>query len=578
MRETGTIRRLEFVATGLLAGVSFWQLSDLPWQWKDSEPFLATAVLALSFFAGLLAMLGVLGLRRALMAAVAIAVPAAILVLIKAQSFTDVKEMMLSGHVPVALIAVMTLPVPFAIAILTEGRNGWRDYARLFNESWSIVVRYASAWLFVALVWGVLWLLWSLLGLVGIDFVRDFLTQEPVVWLVSGAVAGLALAVVTELSDTISADLLLRLLRLLLPLVLIVEVVFVAVLPLSGLNHLFGVLSPTGIVVATALASIALVTIAVDADDDCAVQARVMTLSARGLAVLSPVLAALAVWSLGMRVSAHGWTPERVAGALLIAILCGYGLFYVAAVLAGARWRERIRKANIAMALVSILAGVLWMTPLVSAERISARSQLARYDAGAIPAAQLPLSEFAYGWGKSGQRALERLRQQATQPGQDALVRALARLDGTPQDKVTSDILPERAKALAAAIKVLPEGTVAPTPLFLRIAAIADDDWVAQCREKTQTGRPACVLVLGDFTPLRPGREAILVRDAPYDSLLAFQEAGETWVSARPVFLGAGVAPSRAALIDALIGSGGRIGAADLNAVHLPAQQLSVVP
>ncbi|WP_374291895.1 DUF4153 domain-containing protein [Paenirhodobacter enshiensis] len=570
-------RRAEFVIIGLLAGASFWRLTELPWSWQDSEPFLATAVMALSFFGGLLAMLGALGLGRALTAAAAISVPAGMLVLLKARDFADPAEMLATGHVPVALMGLVTLPVPFAIALMTEGRRGWRHYGRLFTESWNIVVRYAAAWLFVGVVWGVLWLLWSLLDLVGVEIVGDVLTRAPVVWLVSGAVMGLALAVVTEMADTISADLLLRLLRLLLPLVLLVEVVFVAVLPASGLSHLFGVISPTGIVVATALASIGLVTIAVDAEDACAAQARALTLSARGLALLLPVLAGLALWSLGMRVAEHGWTPERVGGAVLIALICGYALCYAVAVLRGARWRRLIRQANIAMALIGVATAAVWMTPLLSAERIAVASQIARYDAGTTRAAQLPLAEFAKGWGAPGRAALETLRQRAAQPGQDELVRALARFDGTaPETRV--DPAEARAQALALTIAVLPAGTEVPPALLARIAAIADDDWAKGCARRTPAGHPACLLLIEDLTPGRPGRDALFVRDAPYDALLAFREAGNGWASARPVFLGAGAVPSGMALIDALSATGGATRPADLRALPLDAQQLSVVP
>lgn len=323
MRNTVFVRRLQFVAIGLLAGLCFWRLSASSWLWDDQQPYLAVAVMALSFFGGLLAMLGAVGLRKALIAATVISVPAAVLVLLKLYDFDGAGQMLSSGHVLVAIMAISALPVPFAIAFMTKGREGWCDYALLFSESWNIVVRYATAWLFVAIVWLVLWLLWSLLDLVDVSIVGEVLTEAPVVWLISGGVMGLGLAVVTELADTISADLLLRLLRLLVPLVLVVELVFVAVLPASGLSHLFGVLSPTGILLATAIASIILVTITVDAEDGCASQARFITLSARGLAVLLPILAILAVWSLWLRVADHGWTPERVSAAALIVLVGG---------------------------------------------------------------------------------------------------------------------------------------------------------------------------------------------------------------------------------------------------------------
>lgn len=574
-------RRLQFILLGLLAGVSFWQLSELPWEWRDDRAFSAVAVLALAFFGGALGMLGELGARRALLWAAAIALPAAALTWLKSLGFSDVEQMLRAGHVAVALLVVTVLPVPFAIALAKGGRSGWRDYATLFSESWTIVVRYAAAWLFVGVVWLVLWLLWSLLELVGIDQLGDFLTRAPVAWLVSGAVMGLGLSVVVELSDMLSAALLLRLLRLLLPVVLLVEIVFVAVLPASGLGHLFGYISPAGILIATALASVLLIAIAVDQNDEEAAQAPVLTWSARGLAVLLPVLTVLAGWSLGIRVVQHGWTPDRVAAATALAVIAGYAVCYVRAVLAGKRWRVHVRRANIVMALVTLGLGVLWLTPLLSAESISVRSQLARFGAGQATAEELPVWEFGHEWGMPGERALAALRERAAQPGEQALAQRLAVLDGAAQrddTAVRSASVDARAEALRPVIRVLPEGESLPPTLLQAIARIADADWAARCAQSTARGNPGCVVLISDFGPTQPGRDALFLRVEGFETLFAFHESGARWISARPVFLGAPGAPSGAALIDALMEGAGKTEPAQLCALPLGARQLTVLP
>lgn len=574
-------KRVQFILLGLLAGLSFWQLSELPWDWRDDRAFAAVAVLALAFFGGALGMLGELGARRALLWALAIAVPAAVLTWLKSLGFSDVEQMLRAGHVAVALLVVTVLPVPFAIALSKGGPSGWRNYAVLFSESWTIVVRYAAAWLFVAVVWLVLWLLWSLLELVGIDQLGDFLTQAPVVWLVSGAVLGLGLSVVVELSDMLSAALLLRLLRLLLPVVLLVEIVFVGVLPASGLGHLFGYISPAGILIATALASILLISIAVDQDDEEAAQARVLTWSARGLAVLLPVLVLLAGWSLGLRVVQHGWTPDRVAAAVALVIVAGYASCYLGAVLAGARWRRLIRRANIGMALVTLGVGVLWLTPLLSAEGISVRSQMARFGAGQVPAEDLPVWEFAHEWGVPGERALAALRQRAGQPGEEALARRLAVLNGAARRddaRLPSATVDARAEALRPVIRVLPAGETLPEALLQAIARLADPDWAARCAQATPQGNPGCVVLIADFGPAQPGRDALFLRVEGFETLFAFHETGARWIPARPVFLGAPGAPAGAALIDALIGGNGATEPAQLRAVPLGPRQLTVLP
>lgn len=574
-------KRVQFILLGLLAGAAFWQLSELPWDWRDSRAFAAVAVLALAFFGGALGMLGELGGRRALLWAGAISLPAAGLTWLKSLAFSDVAQMLGASHVALALLLVTVLPVPFAIAIAKGGRAGWRDYPVLFCETWNIVVRYAAAWLFVALVWLVLWLLSALLELVGIDQLGEFLTEAPVAWLISGAVLGLGLSVVVELSDMLSAALLLRLLRLLLPVVLLVELVFVAVLPASGLSHLFGYLSPAGILIATALASILLVAIAVDQDDTEAAQAPALTWSARGLALLLPVLVGLAAWALALRIGQHGWTPDRVCAAAALLVIAGYALSYALAVLRGAGWRGTIRQANVVMALVALAIGVLWLTPLLSAERIAVRSQLARYEAGKISAEELPVWELAHEWGRAGADALEQLRRSAAAPGQEALEQRIAQLDGA---KLRGDMgesasaVDARAAALRPVIRVVPEGEVLPEPLLEAIARMADADWAEGCVRMTAAGNPGCVVILADFGPAVPGRDALLLRESGFETVLAFHETGARWMLARPVFLGPSGAPAGGALIDALIKGNGATEPAQIQALPLGARQVTVLP
>jgi hypothetical protein len=83
------------------------------------------------------------------------------------------------------------------------------------------------------------------------------------------------------------------------------------------------------------------------------------------------------------------------------------------------------------------------------------------------------------------------------------------------------------------------------------------------------------VLVIDDFVPARPGREALLLR---LDGVLALHETGESWRSARAVWLGDGVPPDGAAMIDSLYAAGGAPVATELRALPLGSQQLTVLP
>ena len=177
-----------------------------------------------------------------------------------------------------------------------------------------------------------------------------------------------------------------------LPVVLVVMSVFILALPFQGLSHLFGDLSAAATLLAMALAGVTLVSTAVDQSDADATEAPLMRLMTQMLALLLPLPAALAGWAVWLRVDQYGLTPNRLAAAMAALLALGYGVAYAAAVLRRGRWMARIRLANTWLALGGVVLAALWLTPVLNAQRLSAASQLARYEAGRTALANLDLA------------------------------------------------------------------------------------------------------------------------------------------------------------------------------------------
>ncbi|WP_444454777.1 DUF4153 domain-containing protein [Rhodobacter capsulatus] len=536
--------RLQLILIGFLGGFAFWGLFDqftMLDTWRAALPML---VLAGSFFFGALAMAPDLGIRRAVGYAAVIAVTTAVLVALKGLDFATGRDMLATDHLVLAMAVLAVMPVPFAVAFGLGGRAGLTDYRVLFTESWNIVVRYVSAWLFVGTAVLVLWLLGALLQLVGVTVLHELLSDDLGMWLIVGATLGLGFSVVTELSDTVSPYLLLRLLRLLTPVVLGVVVVFVAALPLRGLGALFGELSAASALLATAIASVALISIVADEDDVEAAQGLILTASARGLMALVPVLAGLAIWALALRVGQYGWTPERVAAAALAGITAGYGLGYLGALSMGRRWREKLRQANVAMAMAILALSGLWLTPLVSPEAIAVRSQIARFEAGKATVAQLPLWEMGHDWGAAGQRGLIRLR--ALAQSDAALAARLDRVAAATSAWQVDDVAnggPEMLAMLRSVVTLVPEGSVWPDGLAEALGAQMQPRGIARCGGN-QGGQPdSCALVLADLRPESPGPEAVFLNANDYygaDGVMVFRksEAGG-WIKGERLLISA---------------------------------------
>jgi hypothetical protein len=507
--QTFVRQRIVMALTGFVAGLCLYLLTEvLTRDIVGDRAGLALATLTGAFFAALLAMIGPLAMRRAAMGAAGVAVVTAVLLVWASFRFDEVAGF-LNDPVPLLAAAVLCfVPLPFFIA---ASGPGWRDYPELFLQSWTLVVRYAAAWLFVGVVWGVIWLSDALLSLVGLDLIALVIEADPMPWVITGTVLGLALAVVNEMADVVSPYLVLRLLRLLLPVVLVVMVVFLLALPVQGLSGLFGGISAAFTLLVMSGAAATLVTTAIDQGDAEATQAMPMQRAAQGLALVLPFPAGLAAYAIWLRVAQHGWTPDRLFAATFAILALGYGISYAVAVLRGVGWMARVRQANVTMALALVAAAVLWLTPLLNAQSIAAHSQIARFEAGVTGVDDLDLAALDQ-WGRAGTAARARLDAIAASPGQEALAKRLA---ATPAGN-TGPIMSDDAEALLADLRAIlplqPPGATATRDLLLpAIPAEEVRNWLAACRGSLPDGRPGCVMVVADLWTDMPGEEAIML-------------------------------------------------------------------
>lgn len=452
--------------------------------------------------ASALAMAGPIGLARALPRSLGLGALVAALVWLGSLRHDPADAFFNSPLPSLAALTVAALPIPFLIA---QARGTWNDYAALFLEAWSIVVRYAAAWAFTGLVWLVIFLSDQVLGIVGIDVIANLLDHWIVPMLITGAVLGLGMAVVHELAELLSPYLVLRLFRLLVPPVLGVMVIFVLALPIRGIEGLFSGLPPALLMLAMVGAGIGLVAIAVDQGDADAAQSLLVLRAAQGMALILPVMGGFAAWAVWLRVAQHGWTPERLFIALVAAIGLAYALLYSLAVLRGAGWMRRVRQANVGMALVVIAIAALWLTPVLNAEAISARDQLTRFEAGQTEIDDLDVAALQ-SWGKPGAKALAALAARAQGPGQEALAARLAGSDPT-EAPVLADLVAE-----LAALIVLQPPTAGGTrdTLLAGAQSFQLEDWIARC-SPGPTGEATCLMVVADLLPGRPGEEAMFV-------------------------------------------------------------------
>jgi len=503
------------------AGLALWELGD---RWDDPGLpmwlYLALLVFVVSYSAVTLALCGPVAPLRALVGAAVIAVPVTALVSLAALRHL-VGMTVLEDPVVMPMAALLVVVATPFLSVWLCDRQAWRQYPLLFDTAWSIVVRYALAWAFVGLVVLILFLSDALLDLVGVGIIGSLLRSSLAMSLFVGATLGLALAVVYEMRDRISPFLVLRLLRLLVPVVVFVFAVFLAAIPLRGLSDLFGNLSAGGTLMGAAFLGVTLVAVAVDRDRAHEVRHPLMRSATQVLAVLLPILTALAVWAVYVRVRQYGWTPERLMAGMLAGVLMAHGASDALAVLRRGDWPDRIRQANVVLALSVIVLAVLWMTPVLDADRITVKSQIARYQAGQVALDDLALWEMEHDWGRAGQRGLAQLEAMTERADHAALVERIA--EARDADARWSYYAPEdeetrarRADELLAGLALRPVGAQLSLEMLGDVPPYWLNEWVAGCNRALPDGREGCVLVLAPFVPVEgAGQQGMLFYHTP---------------------------------------------------------------
>lgn len=509
--------RLIFIGLGALAGVALHVLTEI-WAHSawPSAVFLALSVFVSVFSIVLLALIGPLQIGKAMIAAGGVATLTAGLLSVAGQRYVVPIDVLDSGPAAALALLMVFLMVPF-VTLWFRDREGWRDYALLFEVSWSVVMRYALAWCFVGVFWILIFLSDALLDLVGISLLEYLFDVELLTAILSGAVLGLGLSVVYELRRTLSPFLVLRLLRLLVPLVLAVVTLFILALPLRGLSELFGGVSSAATLMAASMVSITLVSLAVDRTDALMVSTRGLVLATRVLAIVQPILAVLAVWAIVLRVQQYGWTPDRVLAATFAILLLCYGLGYCISSLSGPTWTQRLRQVNVWLALVSIGVLATWMTPLFDATRMSANSQVSRFAEGRLSADQLAYWSMQHDWGKAGQQGLENLAAMTDHPDHDKVALRVEtvreELDEFQfEQRVTDQTKPEELARLVSVMPVLPEGETLSVQDLSELPEYRRAQWLEACERSEENGAPGCVMVLAQFLPVEARQGMFLFR------------------------------------------------------------------
>src|SRR5690606_15983013 len=186
-----------------------------------------------------------------------------------------------------------------------------------------------------------------------------------------------------------------------------IAVLFVATLPFTGLEPLWGTRSAATVLMALVLAMVVFANaVHQDGDGPPPYPRPLRLLASAGLVVL-PVFAVLALVALGLRVAQYGWTVDRLWGVLAASVLAVHAFGYAWAALSRkGPWLPRMEPVNATAALGGVVLVLRANAPVLDPQRIAARSQVERLLDGKTDPADFDVDYLRFQSGRAGYQAL----------------------------------------------------------------------------------------------------------------------------------------------------------------------------
>ena len=266
------------------------------------------------------------------------------------------------------------------------------SYPLLHGFAWGDAISAAGSLAFTGASWLLLLILSELFHLLKIDLLRDLMNEGWFGWAWSGAAFGAALGVLrneAKIIGTLQRVVMVVMSILAVPLAAGLALFLVAMI-VSGPDVLWQATRSATPILLLCAAGAWLLANAIVRDTDAETSTnRALRVAALVLAVAVLPLTVFAAISLGTRIAQHGLSPERLWGLVAIAVATAYGLAWLVAIVRGwkrGEWRDRLRRANLHLAVVISAVALFLALPILDFGAISARQQLGRLESGKVSA------------------------------------------------------------------------------------------------------------------------------------------------------------------------------------------------
>ncbi len=312
----------------------------------------------------------------------------------------------LSGLLAIAVAS------PLFQTLRDEGRKAL-PYSSVHRYAWTDAIIGGASLAFTGLTFLLAFLLGSLFDAIGISLLKDLIEEGWFAWMLAGAAFGAASAVLREKDPLLGTlqRLVMLVFSVLAPVLAGALANYMVALPVTGFGGLWkSGLPETPLLLSTAAFAVVFLNAIIGDSPDDRSDGRLWRITEGVLLFAVLPLGILALVSMSLRVGQYGWTPERLWGVIACLVAIAYG---AAAWWAGIRGRSafdvRLRESQKWLAVGLCGLALFLALPILDFGSISARSQLARLEAGKLEAREFDWAAMAFDFGPAGREALERI-------------------------------------------------------------------------------------------------------------------------------------------------------------------------
>ena len=480
--KTAATNALPRLAIGLAQGIVLFllQKADESKAWPATQPTVYAPLLICALTAPMIPLAALSAMRRTALIAwsAAAAVLAAVLAVHAAWAGAEPQRLGAGPLSPPIFVAVAALL--FIAHHLVQPAEAVRrpvaPYADYFDLAWTNGVRLFLSLAFTGAFWLLLFLAAALFKLIGVEAIKTLISETAFAFPATGLMFAAAVHTAVQLTETRAGlvrgvrTVALTLLAWLLPLMVVIAGGFLATLPFTGLEPLWGTKAATALLLAAAAALIILINAAYQ--DGVEPPHVIPRLAARIAGLLLIPIVILAAYALWLRVDQYGLTPDRVFAGAYLVVAVGFTVGYAIAALRPGVWMKPLEPTNLVMAAVSVLLLIALFTPIADPARLSVESQVKRLETGKVAAEKFDFQFLRFDSGRYGRQALAGLKKD---PNPEIAKRA--RQADIAQEKVYATV---RRGPDFAGMPVFPAGKALP-------ASFRDQDWTAHASDSVCT-------------------------------------------------------------------------------------------